>query len=155
MTELSNLLFTMLMLNIEGVRGAKYQPYGDAYETHVKAFPRIYANDGFNISIQCHPFNYCSTENGYRTFGKELKDVEWGYPSEEISTAYNPEDSDNTKDTVGCCDVTLLDQLIKEHGGIDYKTTFAKAYSIYCENINREAKTRHEAKKICLTKVFD
>lgn len=142
MTELSNLLFTMLMLNIDGVRGAKYQPYANAYQINVRAVPRIYANDGFNISIQCHPFNYCSTENGYRTFGKELKDVEWGFPSEEISTAYNPEDPDNTKNSVGSCNINLLEQLIKEHGGIDYQTTFEKAYNTYCENIDQEAKAK-------------
>lgn len=148
----------MLMCNLDAVKGALYQKsvsYAEAYNTYIRAFPRIYAIDGFNISIQCHNFNYCSTENGYRTFGKELKDVEWGFPSEEIGTMYNPEDPDNTKDTVGSCDISLLDQLIKEHGGIDYKTTFAKAYESDCKDIDNEAKARLDARTKSLTKVFD
>lgn len=86
--------------------------------------PRIQCKDGFSISIQVNNGNYCSTENGYRKYGKEWVSAEWGYPSESIdANRYNAEEADDTTETVGCCEVEILDELLEQHGGIDLKKT--------------------------------
>ena len=42
--------------------------------------PRVFAKDGFNVSLQIQNGNYCSSENGYRKFGHTWEEVEFGFP---------------------------------------------------------------------------
>lgn len=103
------------------------------YRFNLFIIPRIYCKDGFNISIQIHDGAYCSSENGYRTFGMIWKEVEWGYPSEPIDAIrYNCEDSDKgndaTMNSIGSyVSLDLMEELLNQHGGIDLELTFDKA----------------------------
>lgn len=95
--------------------------------------PRVVCNDGFSISIQVHHGNYCESENGTRAFGLNWKEVEWGFPSEQIDgEKYNAEESHwnkdcDTRNTIGAyVSVELLDELLNEHGGIDLQRTLTE-----------------------------
>ena len=92
--------------------------------------PVVYAKDGFNVSLQIHSGNYCSSENGYREFGHTMEEVEFGFPSEDdvllhqYSEMYHEEDVDFTSfDTIGKIPVTVLEELFEKHGGIDWDMT--------------------------------
>jgi hypothetical protein len=92
--------------------------------------PRIYCNDGFNISIQVNQGNYCASENGTRTFGLDWKLVEWGFPSSEIDgEKYNSESSHTTKSVGGYVEIGLIDELCEEHGGIDLAKTLQEEFN--------------------------
>lgn len=97
----------------------------EAYDNEMFTIPRIFCNDGFNISVQVNRANYGGSENGIRKFGLDWKLVEWGYPSSEIDgEKFNAEDTDNTKKTVGAyVEVGLIDELCESHGGVDLLTT--------------------------------
>lgn len=96
-----------------------------SYQNEFFFIPRVYAKDGFNISIQAHHGNYCVSENGTREFGLDWHNVEWGFPSDVIDPIrYNAEDCFNTRNTVGgYVDIDLLNSLLNEHGGIDLRMT--------------------------------
>lgn len=98
------------------------------YDKNCFRIPRIYCNDGFNISVQVNFANYCGSENGIRTFGLDWKLVEWGFPSEEIDgVEYQAEDPDNTMESIGgYVEIGLIDALCEKHGGIDLKTTLSE-----------------------------
>lgn len=92
----------------------------DNYYFHV---PRIYAMDGWNISIQINYGNYCSSENGYRKFGHTMITAEWGFPSE-----FEPEflDENGEKiDDVGSMNVDDLQKIFDRHGGINWEETLS------------------------------
>lgn len=95
------------------------------YNNNYFYLPRIRCNDGFSISIQVHNGNYCASENGTRQFGFTWREVEWGFPSEEIDgVKYNAEDENNITNTVGgYVDINLIDELIEEHGGLNLEET--------------------------------
>lgn len=103
----------------------------EAYNKYLPCLPRIYAKDGFNISVQCRNGNYCASENGTRTFGFDWKLVEWGFPSEPIDgKKYNAEEEENTTETVGgYVPMEDIEFLIKEHGGFDLETTLKMSVS--------------------------
>lgn len=103
----------------------------EVYNNFLPTLPRVYAKDGFNISIQCRNGNYCASENGTRTFGFEWKLVEWGFPSEPIDgKKYNAEDEDDTTNTVGAYVlIEDIESLIEEHGGFDLETTLKRSVS--------------------------
>lgn len=98
-------------------------------ETYNKEFfliPRIYCKDGFNISVQVHNGSYSASENGKREFGLNWVIVEWGFPSMEIDAIkYNADlmDDETTTGCIGICEVSLIDNLCDEHGGIDLQKT--------------------------------
>ncbi len=97
------------------------------YEKEMFYLPRVYCKDGFNISLQVHNGNYCASENGLRTFGFEWKEVEWGFPSQNIDAdKYNAESHPTTKSVGGYVDVKLIDELCEEHGGIDLQATLSE-----------------------------
>ena len=98
-----------------------------SYQNEFFFIPRVYAKDGFNISIQAHHGNYCASENGTREFGLDWHNVEWGFPSAEIDAVkYNAEDENNTMGTVGgYVNIALIEELVNEHGGFDLPTTLA------------------------------
>lgn len=110
------------------------------YESTYFYLPRIYANDGFNVSIQIHNGNYCETENGYRAFGDNFIDVEFGFPSqnEELMKPYAEgfnyggydDDGNETPfileefditGTVGKIPVSVMEEVFAKHGGIDWE----------------------------------
>lgn len=93
----------------------------NCYDNNLFYTPRIYCKDGFNISIQIHNGNYCSSENGYRQFGLKWQGVEWGYPSKLLrnSKRYCHE-TPGTTQTVGVnVPIEVMDELLVSHGGID------------------------------------
>lgn len=96
------------------------------YKNSYFIIPRIYCKDGFNLSVQVHNGAYCVSENGRREFGFSWQEVEWGYPSEPLTDEkYNPEDPEGTS-VGGYVPIEVMEELIKQHGGIDVIETFNK-----------------------------
>jgi hypothetical protein len=127
---------SMVMMVLSKIYSAFTKPtmekMEEAYNNYLPCLPRVYAKDGFNISIQCRNGNYCDSENGTRTFGFDWKLVEWGFPSEPIDgKKYNAEDEENTTDTVGgYVPMEDIESLIEEHGGFDLETTLKMSVSV-------------------------
>jgi len=105
------------------------------YKTCLFYCPRVYAKDGFNVSLQIHNGNYCESENGYRKLGKEWIKVEFGFPSENeilmhpYSEMYGYDDNYeeledktafNVMGTVGSIPVSVMEEVFEKHGGIDW-----------------------------------
>lgn len=88
--------------------------------------PRIVCNDGFDISLQIHNGNYCSSENGYRTLGHTMESVEFGFPNqdEELLKEY-AECPKSITQTVGQLPIDVAQQIIDKHGGIDWDKTIS------------------------------
>ena len=102
----------------------------NTYDKKMFYLPRIYCNDGFNISIQVHNGNYCGSENGTRTFGLNWIEVEWGFPSSEIDgKKYNAESLPTTGSVGGWVDINLINELCEEHGGIDLAKTLQEEFN--------------------------
>lgn len=97
-----------------------------SYDNQLFYCPTVYAIDGFNVSLQIHNSNYCSSENGYREFGHTMKSVEFGFPShaDELLAEY-AEEPDKLTETVGMIPVTVLEELFTKHGGIDWEKTIS------------------------------
>lgn len=113
-----------------GTRPWAFDTLEDTYQHSRVLCPRIVCKDGFSISIQNNAGNYCGSENGYRTFGKYWVEVEWGYPSEPIDAEkYGAElwgyenCPEKISDGVGRCRIGAMDDLLLEHGGIDFEKT--------------------------------
>lgn len=95
--------------------------------------PRVYAMDGFNISLQIHRGNYASSENGYRRLGHTWDEVEYGYPSEneEMMFQYDemyygePSESFNITESVGRIPVSVMEKVFEKHGGVDWEKTIS------------------------------
>lgn len=121
-----NQFISVFVNTISSVRGI----FAEGYDKGGFFIPRIYCKDGFSISIQVSPYSYCASENGIRTYGMNWKLVEWGFPSQEIDgEKYNAEDCENTTGTVGAyVEISLIEELLDEHGGIDYQLTFSHQY---------------------------
>lgn len=106
--------------------------------------PRVYAKDGFNVSLQINNGNYCESENGYRKLGKNWIRVEFGYPSEneplmwEYSemweqSNYDTDDDGNSIETpfdlskfdvtgtVGSIPIDVMEKVFEKHGGVDWE----------------------------------
>ena len=92
--------------------------------------PTVYANDGFNVSLQIGCGNYCSSENGHRQLGLTWDEVEFGFPSENEPLMHKyaemygyDEESDKTIDitnAVGRIPVSVMEKVFAKHGGIDW-----------------------------------
>lgn len=108
------------------------------YDNVIFHTPRIHCKDGFTISIQVNNGNYCSSENGYRTYGEKWERAEWGYPNKPIDgikyhcEMWNDEDYTDamTTDSVGSAGVEELQGLLDEHGGIDVVETFKNGWEM-------------------------
>jgi hypothetical protein len=99
-----------------------YKPF--SYSNTYFYCPRVFAKDGWNISLQINKGNYCSSENGYRNIGHTMKTVEFGYPSEADSMLVEyAEDPTNLTETVGSIPVSVLEEIFARHGGIDWEQT--------------------------------
>ena len=115
------------------LKGTEYEctQMSNIYDNKFFLLPRIYCKDGFNISVQVHYGSYCGSENGIRTFGLDWKLVEWGFPSEYIDgKKYHSESSLPTTETVGgYVEISLIDELCEEHGGIDLPKTLQEEFN--------------------------
>lgn len=120
---------TLAAMNGRGQYACMDVDLEDIYQEIFFYLPRIRCKDGFSISVQVNNGNYCSSENGTRTFGYEWQEVEWGFPSEDIDEKkYNAESSPTTETVGGYVEIGLIDELIEEHGGLDLMATLTKAY---------------------------
>lgn len=135
-----------MITSLNAVKAVTNRPFGgnntlsDIYDKYMFFMPHIVCIDGFTISIQVNHNNYCGSENGFRQFGYEWKVVEWGYPSEEIDPVkYGAEYSESTLNTVCSCETALMDELLEEHGGIDFAATVA-LYIEYTKENEKEKK---------------
>lgn len=123
----------------EGLTGVK-----PTYDNTWFYCPRVYAKDGFNVSLQINHGNYCMSENGYRELGRTWEKVEFGFPSENEplmhehsemwnSDTYSYDDEGNSTEipfdastfdvtgTVGSIPVSVLEEVFEKHGGIDWE----------------------------------
>ena len=124
----SEFINTMVFGMLKGTKSQCTQ-MSNIYDTEYFLIPRIYCNDGFNISVQVNNGNYCGSENGIRKFGLDWKLVEWGFPSSPIDgKKYNAESSPTTESVGGYVEVGLIDELCEEHGGVDLAKTLQEEY---------------------------
>jgi hypothetical protein len=115
-----------------------------SYDNQLFFLPIVFAKDGFNISLQIHKGNYCSSENGYRELGHTFHEVEFGFPSEDdvllhkysemyVGSSYDEDDNEIAFDPstftsvgrVGRIPVTVLEELFEKRGGIDWEKTIS------------------------------
>jgi hypothetical protein len=91
--------------------------------------PRVFAKDGFNVSLQINYGDYCSSDKGYRQFSLTFIDVEFGYPniSEPLMIPYSESYCDNTNidvtESVGKIPISVMEEVFIKHGGIDWERT--------------------------------
>lgn len=95
------------------------------YDEYFK-IPKIQCKDGFSISIQISNGNYCSSENGYRQFGLNWETVEWGYPSQHHDLLQKSSQDSNVTQSIGCIDIDEIEEILYEHGGINFVKTFSE-----------------------------
>lgn len=90
----------------------------------MKIRPRVYCNDGFNISIQADSMKYCHPRENLNN-GKYTA-LELGFPNEEDELINDfAEDPIDPTDTVyGYVPIEIVDELIIKHGGIDFEKMF-------------------------------
>lgn len=85
--------------------------------------PRIVCNDGFNLSIQCGKGSYSTP----RDLSIDYTAVEIGYPSKEEPLINEYAEGSNYTHTVyGWVPVTVIEEVVKKHGGINITETFKK-----------------------------
>ena len=108
------------------------------YDNQLFYCPIVFAKDGWNVSLQIHNGNYCSSENGYRLFGSTMEEVEFGYPSDneplmfKYSELYEGEDLDITG-SVGRIPISIMEEVFEKHGGIDWERTISiKQFNKMC-----------------------
>ena len=86
--------------------------------------PALIMNDGFTMSVQGSKFNYCSPrENNLN----EYASMEIGFPSEreDLIMEYVDGDGENPTNCVyGWVPCSVINDVIKKHGGINIKETF-------------------------------
>jgi len=109
--------------------------YGDgnmSYDNQLFFCPRVFAKDGFNVSLQIHNGNYCSSENGYRKMGHTMQEVEFGFPSENeillhpYAECFSENDIDfDCMGGVGSIPISALETIFEKHGGIDWEKTIS------------------------------
>lgn len=142
------LFFRLIVMSIfqSSVVSGKKSSHGDmSYETQHFFCPKVFAKDGFNISLQIHNGNYCTSENGYRELGHTFEEVEFGFPSEDdillhehsemfgSSREYDENDEEipfnpstfSSVGTVGRIPVSVLEKLFEKRGGIDWEKTIS------------------------------
>jgi hypothetical protein len=97
------------------------------YEGSHFSMMRIFAKDGFSVSLQLNPFNYCSSEKGYREFGFDWEDVEFGCSSShDKDLDLYAECSGDTTQNVGRVPVDAMQKIFdNNHGGIDWERTLS------------------------------
>lgn len=116
-----------------------------SYDNQLFYCPRVIAKDGFDVSLQIHNGNYCSSNNGYRTLGDTIINVEFGFPSmnEPLMFKYsegygysNQYDENGEKlpfdestfditNSVGSIPILVMEEVFSKHGGIDWNATIS------------------------------
>ena len=103
-----------------------------SYDNQLFHCPRVYAIDGFNVSLQIHNSNYCQSNNGYRKLGDTILNVEFGFPSinEPLMFKYSEMYSDDITDlditnSVGSIPISVMEEVFTKHGGIDWDKTIS------------------------------
>lgn len=116
--------------------------------------PNVVAMDGFQVSLQVNRCNYCASNNGYRTLGHTMLEVEFGFPSmnEELMFPYSemwngfnyddegnevPIDKDtfNVTSTVGRIPISVMEEVFTKHGGVDWeKTISVEAFNTFTKD---------------------
>ena len=86
--------------------------------------PHVICKDGFKMSVQAGQSNYSTPKDVVDSY----EEAEVGYPSEEeYLIARYAEDEENLCDTVyGYVPCSIIDQVIKKHGGIDVEAVNEK-----------------------------
>lgn len=98
----------------------------EAYGKTLFFCPRVYCNDGFNISLQIHNGNYCTTENGYQTFGLTFESVEFGFPSSREPKLDEYSEEPGNLETVGRIPINIIQEICDSHNGIDWDKTISQ-----------------------------
>ena len=89
---------------------------------HVR--PRIYCNDGFNLSVQANEGTYCAPRR-LLDENETYYEAEIGYPSEvEPLITEFAEEPDYTNTVYPYVSTDLIEQVLEKHGGIDEEKTF-------------------------------
>lgn len=151
------LYFRLILMSIfqTHVTYNKTAHFGKAmsYDNQLFYCPVVHAKDGFNLSIQIHHSNYCSSENGSKEFGHTMQDVAFGFPSEDDTLLHTytysygrggyddhgndiPFDSSSftSVEKIGTIPVSVLEELFSKHGGIDWeKTISVEAFNKFTE----------------------
>ena len=139
------LFFRLIVMSIfQSQQVFKVGTANSKYRTDLFYAPVVYANDGWNVSLQIHSGNYCSSENGYRTLGHTFEEVEFGFPSaneyllhehtegwgyeswdEEGSEIPFDSSSFTSVGKVGRIPVDVMEEIFKQHGGINWEKTIS------------------------------
>lgn len=79
--------------------------------------PRAIFKDGFSISIQASGSHYCTPRTNDDV---DYTEVELGFPNyeEELIKDFAEDDDDLTDTVYGYVPVTIVNKMIKKHGGI-------------------------------------
>jgi hypothetical protein len=96
-----------------------------SYDNSYFQLARIHCKDGFNVSIQINNGNYCETEMGYRKFGLDWQDVEFGLTSVHEEKLVRYSNNPDTRGGVGKIDTDTLQEILDDHGGIDWEATLS------------------------------
>jgi len=85
--------------------------------------PRIICKDGFSMSVQCSYGNYCSPREDNKKF---YTSAEIGFPNEkeDLIMGYAEDEDKPTGTVYGWVPSSVIDEVIKKHGGIDESKTF-------------------------------
>lgn len=124
------LFFRLALMSIfqSGIVSLKKNIIGEpmSYETEFFYMPKVYAVDGWSVSLQINHGNYCSSVNGYRKLGHTMVEVEFGFPSDS-DDRLKPyaEDPEDIKGTVGNVPVSVMEEIFASHGGIDWNKTIS------------------------------
>lgn len=80
--------------------------------------PRVVCKDGFSISIQANQLAYCYPRSNS---ADRYQQVELGYPNipDKLILEYAEEPLRPLNTVYGYVPVTIVDQLLEKHGGID------------------------------------
>lgn len=116
--------------------------FGDQinYENSHFQMMRIHCVDGFNISLQINYLNYCSTEAGFRKFGFDWEEVEWGMSSlHEPRLDYWSDQPGDSRKGVGRIPTDEIQSILdEEHGGIDWEATLSLERCLHFHHLMME-----------------
>jgi hypothetical protein len=84
---------------------------------------RVVCKDGFRMSVQAGPGNYCKPRPSYEEDKKFINytEVEIGFPSEQedLIMEYCEDPSIPTDTVYGYVPVEVVEQVIRKHGGLE------------------------------------
>lgn len=102
----------------ELIVGHKYVLEEDPRKREV--MPRVYCNDGYNVSIQANSFAYCEPRIDDSPMG--YTKVELGFPSsiDDEFKPYAEDEGDWTNTVYAYVPTDIVNKVIERHGGIDY-----------------------------------